>query len=123
MVGGKLKSLFKRKKKEEEQTPWGEPIKKPPKENKKSFISYLRSGGSGFKNRFSEIAPENKIHIKYLLKVKRVLAGFLCIVYFFSFLLTVPNSISIMFFITSFLFLDYLWKTRVVKWVRGEEET
>lgn len=122
---GKLRNLFRRrkKKKESEIGVFGVPIVIPEKiENKNSFIAYTKNGFNSFKRVMGRLAPKRKYRIKYLLKVKRIFAGLLCIIYLFSWLTTIPAYISIFFFLTWFFLLDYIWKTRLIKWVSGEEE-
>lgn len=112
--------IFKRKKKkkDEQLSIFGEPIVETPKENKGSFKSYVTGGLRRFRRKTGKTAPQRKIRFKYLLKIKRVFAGLLCIMYLLSFLTSIPQYAAILFFATFFFLLDYLWKTRRVKWVK-----
>lgn len=112
-----MRSLFKRKKKNEEPktTIFGEPIIiTPKKENKNSFKNYLKGGVTGFKNR----APKRRIRIRHFTKMKRVLAGSLCLIYLLTFIATLPNAVSLLFLATFFITLDYIWNTRIIKWTK-----
>jgi len=98
--------LFKRKKK---LTPWGEVIVKEKKRpNPASFKAWV----SGNLRRTSTLFQPPKIHLRFLLKGKRFFAGGLCFVYLIVTLFALPNLISLLFFATFFILLDYLWKTR-----------
>lgn len=114
-------SLFKHKKKKPEYTPWGEKVKSEPKKsNPTSFKVWVSNTLGGISRRASQFfqPPKSKIHIKWLLKSKRILSGILCFIYLIAFFTSLPNPISLMFFATFFIFLDYLWKTRRIDWVK-----
>ena len=112
--------MFKRNKKNEKEplTPWGEPIIEEEKtEDKTSFKTYVSGGLRSFRQKLSGFTPQSKIRIKYLLKAKRGLAGILFMLNILTFAVSIPDISSIIFFLTSFILLDYLWKTRRVEWI------
>jgi len=115
-----FKRLFNREKKAE-YTPWGEEIKQEPqKSNPHSFKYWFITNLKSVRTRLFQ-PPKTKIHIKWLLKTKRVLSGFLCFIYLIGAISSIPNPISLVFFFTSFIFLDYLWKTRRVSWAKKDD--
>lgn len=115
----KLFSWFRRKKKkkekEEELTIFGEPIKKETEKSSRSFRKDLKQVLSGFK-------PKRKIRFKHLLKLKRILAGCLFLMYSIISVMVIPEPFALLFFATSFILLDYLWKTRNIQWFKEEDE-
>ena len=104
-----------------EKTVFGEPILEEKKVDKASFKVFITDGFRAFRLKLSGLVPKNKIRLRYLLKFKRVLAGLLCVVYLCTFAVILFNPVSVVFLLTSFILLDYLWKTRLVKWVVDEE--
>lgn len=113
--------LKRNKKKEPEKTVFGEPIQEVEEpEDRSSFKVYVLDGLRSFRLKLSGLTPKNKIRIKYLLKFKRFLAGLLCVVYLCTFVVIIFNPISVVFLLTSFILLDYCWKTRLVKWISDE---
>lgn len=118
----KLRQKFKRKEKEEEKTPWGEPIEKKRIEDPNSFKNYVKSK-LGFFSRLSSKYKTAQMRSKSnsrLLKLRRIIAGFLALIYLMSFIVSLPGYVSIMFFLTFYIMLDYLWRTRIFSWFQGE---
>ena len=113
-----LRSLFKRKKKkkEKETTIFGEPIKEDKKESSRGNFK------KDLKQVFAGLKPKRKIKIKFLLKIKRTLAGLLFILYSVSSLMLIPEPYALLFISTAFILLDYLWKTKRSKWTIVEAE-
>jgi len=113
-------SFWKRKKKKKddpELTVFGEPVEE---EEEESSSEQVRRG---FRQVLSGLKPKRKIRLRFLLTFKRIIAGFLFIIYFLASLMLLPEAYAILFFATSFIMLDYLWKTRRIQWIPPDEKT
>lgn len=88
---------------------WGEPIKKP----KLSLANTLTS----FYKRVSSVSIEiqkPKFKLRFFLRTKRMVAGFLLFIFSIMTFMSFPNVVSIILFLNSAILLDYLLKTRKV---------
>lgn len=128
----KTKDVFnqketKTKDKIDDSNPWKKPNdKKRHGENKASFSYFAKDVFGSFGRRTSKefgAFGRKKIHIRFLLKIKRVVFAGL---FFLYLALAVASFSSIPFFIlflaTAYLALDYLWKTRRFKWEPKNEK-
>jgi len=97
---------FSKKKKEE--NPWNpdqnQVVKEKTKNRRFSFPSI--SLGNPFKKKY---------RFGIMLKLKRLIAGLLWIVNIITGFSSIQEPASLIFLLTSFILLDYLWKTRKSK--------
>jgi hypothetical protein len=122
-----LRRFFSRNKDKEEggeENPFTKPSPPKPKvKDPMSFTSYLKGGVHDFDRRVSSDRGwlgRKKIHIRVLRQTKRAAAAFLFFLYLLLGFVSVPNPMSLLFFFTGFLMLDYLWKSRKVEWKKQE---
>lgn len=114
----KIRNKLKRKKKREK-TVFGQRIKKT-KKTKRNFIGYLKNLAGSFRRKIFWFFPKRKIHLKYFLKIKRWIAFTLSLLYLAIGITMFPEQMSLVFFISSYIFLDYTWKTRSIDWTKEE---
>jgi len=113
------KSFSRNKKKEEEENPFSKKSVKTKSEDQTSFLFFVKSAFRGFSQKFSSdvgFFGRNKIHIRFLRQTKRVIAAGLFFLYVGLGFVSISTPFSLLFFVTSFLFLDYLWKSRHAEW-------
>lgn len=118
----RLRSIFKRKKKkkkEPEVTVFGEPIIE---EKKETIRGKIKQNWRTVTKSLPKIKPKSKLRLSFLLKVKRIIAGLLTVLYAIATIMLIPDSVALLFFATFFILLDYLWKTRMVRWVEEVEK-
>lgn len=111
------------KKKDDEDNPFTKPTVKQKREDAASFRSYLKTFHRNWSGRLSSdvgFLGRKKIHMRFLRQGKRVTATLLFFLYLVLGVVAVPNPMALLFFFTSFLLLDYLWKSRRVEWKKEE---
>lgn len=100
----RLKDRFSRKEKIEVPESW---LKDKPEENVKVDKTVVVA--------IPKPKVKRKIRIPFLRRFKRIIAGFMLIINFLSGIMSLSTNIvpvAILFLPTSFILLDYLWKTR-----------
>ena len=108
-----LRKLFK--KKEEPKKKWGV-IEEDSKDVVQVQVEKPKSKFKVSLPRPKLVNPfKKKYRIGWMLKSKRVLTGFLFLAYSATFITNYSHPASIVFFLTAFILLDYLWKTRKSK--------
>lgn len=118
----KILSKFKRKKeKPKELSPWGTDLEEQLiEEDKTSFIYYIKLKSfnlvSLVQKRRLERLSNKKPHLR-LRKIKRIIVSISAIIYFLIGLVSLSNLTSIFFFLTSYFLIDYLWRTKEIKWI------
>lgn len=106
----------KKKKKEEEKTPYGLPIEKETQEYRPSFRERVSQS-------FSIFSTRRKFNIPSFMRVRRILAGVLCIIYSIVSLMSLTETYSLLFIGTAFILFDYMRQTRKIEWVKKVDET
>lgn len=106
--------------------PWVGVKQEPHGDEKPSFLKYIRGLFRGVESWGYKSAVDferSKIHIRFFLKAKRLYVT--CLFFLFAGLgiVAFPASalFSFLFFSAAYIFLDYLWKTRRIKWEKPKE--
>lgn len=106
----------KEKKKEEDKTVFGLPFEEEKKEYKPSFRERVSQS-------FSIFSTRRKFNIPSFMRVRRIIAGVLFIIYAIVSLMSLTEPYSLLFIGTAFILFDYMRQTRRIEWVRKVEET
>jgi len=116
----RIRAWFNRNKVEKpKKTPWDEDIiEEEKKPDPNSFGNYAKGGFRNIGKRFSRPPKKPSRRRSIFMSIKRIIAGGLSIIFFFTFL-TNPSLdfVSITFFINAYLLVDYIWNTRILKWI------
>lgn len=117
MLLSKLFSKLRRKlwkKKEPKKTVFGEVIEEVK----------VESTGEKIKKKLRSLSfPKKRYRVKIgaFLRIKRLIAGVLFVIYVFASIFLFPHPAMIFFVLTAFIILDYILKTRIMRWVKDEK--
>jgi hypothetical protein len=106
-----------------DKNPWEMPIDHPKEPDKTSFPYYVKGLVRDFEARTSRdfgVLGRKKYHMRFLRQTKRVTATGLFFLYLALGFASFPNPLSLLFFVTGFLELDYLWKSRRASFERTQ---
>ncbi len=120
------KPSFKKKAQEDPGNPWTQPEapRHETEDQHESFNGYLKDKYHGLEDWSQKDVGwfgVQKIHVRFLRHVERLTGAILFFFYLGLAIVSIPNPLSMMFAVTSYLLLRYEWKSRKAEWKKQKE--